>query len=255
MNYLPNNLKYLRQENKLTQQDLAAKLGLKRSHIGAYEEGRATPKIPMLQQIASTFELSLDQLVSTDLSLDNLANTPSSGALKVLSVVIDAGNEELISIVPVRASAGYLNGYADPEYMGQLPAFNMPVPELSRGKTYRVFQLKGDSMLPVQAGSYVFCEFVESVADIREGQTYVLITRDEGLVYKRVYLQSNSQLLLKSDNPVYEPYEVAVSDVLEIWKADGVLSFNLPQPNHLEISKLSDILADMKTEISRLKKG
>jgi phage repressor protein C with HTH and peptisase S24 domain len=209
----------------------------------------------MLQQIASTFELSLDQLVSTDLSLDNLANTPSSGALKVLSVVIDAGNEELISIVPVRASAGYLNGYADPEYMGQLPAFNMPVPELSRGKTYRVFQLKGDSMLPVQAGSYVFCEFVESVADIREGQTYVLITRDEGLVYKRVYLQSNSQLLLKSDNPVYEPYEVAVSDVLEIWKADGVLSFNLPQPNHLEISKLSDILADMKTEISRLKKG
>ena len=82
----------------------------------------------------------------------------------------------------------------------------------------------------------------------------MLITKDEGLVYKRLYGKSNNQLLLKSDNPVYEPYEVDALAVLEIWKADGVLSFNLPQANHLEISRLSDILAEMKTEISRLKK-
>ena len=104
-----------------------------------------------------------------------------------LSVVVDSENEEMIAVVPIKASAGYLNGFADPEYVGQLPAFNMPVPELSRGKTYRVFQLKGDSMLPVQEGSYVFCEFVESIVDVKDGETYVMITKDEGLVYKRLY--------------------------------------------------------------------
>lgn len=254
MNYLSNNLKFIRQKYNLTQQDLADKLGLKRSLIGAYEEGRATPKIPLLQQIVSTFELTLDQLISIDLSKDLQAKTAPTTELKVLSIFVDDENEELISVVPIKASAGYLNGYADPEYMGQLPVFNMPVPELSRGKTYRVFQLKGDSMLPLQEGSYVFCEFIESATYIKDGETYVLITKDEGLVYKRIFGQPNGNLLLKSDNPVYEPYEVELSTVLEIWKADGVLSFNLPQANHLEISRLSDILAEMKAEISRLKR-
>ncbi|PTN09359.1 LexA family transcriptional regulator [Mangrovibacterium marinum] len=255
MNYLPVNLKFLRREHGLTQQDLASKLGLKRSHIGAYEEGRASPKIAMLQQMAATFELSLDQLISTDLSVRNSAKGTQDTSLRILSVVVDSANEEMISLVPARASAGYLNGYADPEYMEQLPAFNMPVPELSRGKTYRVFQLKGDSMLPVQDGSYVFCEFVESIADMKDGQTYVLITRDEGLVYKRIYHQEEGRLLLKSDNPDYEAYQVEMNTVLEIWKADGVLSFNLPRANHLEISRLSDILAEMKNEIRRLGNG
>ena len=253
MNYLSENLKYLRQRSQLTQQDLAEKLGLKRSHIGAYEEGRATPKIATLIQIISYFDLTLDQLIRDDLSKENHANVPSIGGLKILPIVVDAENEELIPIVPVKASAGYLNGFADPEYIGQLPAFNMPVPELSPGKTYRVFQLKGDSMLPVHPGAYMFCQFVESLDELRDGQTYVLITKEEGLVYKRVYRQGDSRFLLKSDNPEYEAYSVDAKDLLEIWKADGVLSFNLPQPNHLEVSRLSDILSEMKEEIRQLR--
>lgn len=254
MDLFSDNLKFLRQSHQLTQQDLADKLDVKRSQIGAYEEGRAMPKIPVLQQLAAYFELTLDELVGKNLKNQEKA-AAVSGGLKILSVVVDANNEELIPIVPVKASAGYLNGYADPEYLGQLPSFYMPVPELSRGKTFRVFQLKGDSMLPVQPGSYVFCEYVESIDELKDGETYVLITKDEGLVYKRVFRDSATRLLLKSDNPVYEPYPVEGDSVLEIWKAAGVLSFNLPQPNHLEVSKLSDILSAMKEEIRQLRQA
>ncbi|WP_163711927.1 XRE family transcriptional regulator [Mangrovibacterium lignilyticum] len=255
MNFLPDNLKYLRQSQQMTQQDLADVLNLKRSLIGAYEEGRATPKILVIQQIAAHFNLTLDQFISSDLKAVGVgANGPVEKDLRVLSIVVDAQNNELIPIIPIKASAGYLNGFADPEYLGQLAAFNMPVPELSPGKTFRVFQIKGDSMLPVQPGSYVFCEFVETISAIKEGQTYVLITKDEGLVYKRVFLQGNRELRLQSDNSVYEPYTIDVETVLELWKADGVLSFNLPQPNHLEISRLSDILTEMKEEIRQLRK-
>lgn len=254
MDLFSENLKFLRQSHQLTQQDLADKLDVKRSQIGAYEEGRAMPKIPVLQQLAAYFELTLDELVGKDLKNKEKA-AAAIGGLKVLSIIVDGNNEELIPIVPVKASAGYLNGYADPEYMGQLPSFYMPVPELARGKTFRVFQLKGDSMLPVQAGSYVFCEYVETLDELKDGETYVLITKDEGMVYKRVFRDSATRLLLKSDNPVYEPYSVEGDTVLEMWKAAGVLSFNLPQPNHLEVSKLSDILAAMKEEIRQLRQA
>ncbi|WP_423127436.1 helix-turn-helix domain-containing protein [Gaoshiqia sp. Z1-71] len=247
-------MKQLRRIHRLTQQELADKLQVKRSLVGSYEEGRATPKISVLQQLATVFGLSVEQLVGANLGQDRLpGNGPVKTALQVLPIVVDRYNEELIPIVPVKASAGYLNGFADPEFIGRLPRFSMPVPELSAGKTYRVFQIKGDSMLPVTAGSYLFCEFVESVSELRDGQTYVLITRDEGLVYKRVYLKENNQFLLKSDNPVYEPYRVTGELVLEIWRAKGVLSFDLPKPDRLDITRISDVLDEMKEEIRKLR--
>lgn len=253
MDQLAENIKYLRKQHRLTQQDLADKLQLKRSLIGSYEEGRATPKISVLQQLSTVFDLSLDQLISWDLQ-SGFSNPGAVGKqLQILSVVVDHNNDELIPIVPVKASAGYLNGFADPEFIGQLPRFSMPVPELLGGKTYRVFQIKGDSMLPVLPGSYLFCEFVESVADLCDGQTYVLVTTDEGLVYKRTYLENGNHLLLKSDNPEYEPYLVDNSSVLEIWKARGVLSFEMPKPSHQDVTRLSDVLAEMKEEIRKLR--
>lgn len=257
MNYLPENLKFLRQANNYTQQQLSKELDLKRSVIGAYEEGRATPKIPTLQKLASFFNVSLDQLIGVNLKKGiptKAQELAADSRLQILPIVVDGANEERIPIIPVKAAAGYLNGYADPEFIGEMPSFNMPVPELAPGRTYRVFQIKGDSMLPVMPGAYVFCEFVESMRDIRDGESYILVTKDDGLVYKRIYVKANNQLLLHSDNQEYEAYQLPLESVLEVWKADGVLSFNLPKPNQLEVSRLSDILEDMRDEIRQLRK-
>ncbi|WP_159517340.1 XRE family transcriptional regulator [Sunxiuqinia indica] len=252
MNYLAQNIKYLRRAKKWTQQQLADKLLVKRALIGSYEEGRATPKIQVIQQLAALMELSVDDLLGID--LEKQKPVPKS-SLQVLSVVVDQQNDELIPIVPVKASAGYLNGFADPQYIGSLPRFFMPVPELSRERTYRVFQLKGDSMLPVQPGSYVFCEFIADVDDLKEGQPYILVTKEEGLVYKRVYLKENGQLLLKSDNPEYEAYFIDSNSVLELWRAKGVLSFELPKPESYGTKHISAVLDEMKQEIRKLSKS
>ena len=250
---IANNIRYLRKANRLTQGDLADQLQIKRSLIGSYEEGRAVPKIIILKQLATLFDLSIDQLVSCDFEAEGLPQPEMKPALQILPIVVDQNNEELIPIVPVKASAGYLNGYADPEYIGSLPRFSMPVPELSPGKTFRVFQIKGDSMLPIQPGSYLFCEYVESVSSIREGEIYIIITREEGLVCKRVFLQEDHQLLLKSDNPEYTPYLVDGRTVIEIWKAKGVLSFDLQKPEISQISHISDVLREVKEEIRKLR--
>jgi transcriptional regulator with XRE-family HTH domain len=257
MIYLKENMRYLRKQKDLTQGDLAEKLDIKRSLIGSYEEGRGVPKLSLIKQMADLFEVSVDDLLTVDLSSEKgkgqKAGQVADSTLKLLSVVVTPENEERISIVPVKASAGYLTGRADTEYMEQLPNFSMPVAELSRGHSYRVFQIKGDSMLPVPPGSYIFCDYVEHVSGIREGKPYVLITADEGIVYKRIYMPNDGQLLLKSDNPEYEPYKVDVSSVFEIWKALGFLTFELPEPDTLNVQKLTSIVARLQDEVARMK--
>lgn len=224
MNYLTQNIRFLRKQEHLTQQQFADRLGVKRSLIGAYEEGRAYPKIVVIQKLSEEFMLSIDELINVDLQ----RKCPrKKQMLQILPVVVDCDNRELIPIVPEKASAGYLSGMSDPEYIRQLPVFSMPVPELSAERTYRVFQIKGDSMLPVQPGAYVFCVYVESLSDIKDGHSYIVITKDEGIVYKHVYRSEDKCLLLVSDNKIYSPYSLKYDSVVEIWKAKGVLSFNL----------------------------
>lgn len=282
MIYLKENIKFLRKRRSMTQGELADLLNSKRSLIGSYEEGRGVPKLPVIRRMAEIFEVSLDSLLAVDISKreaegrrqeTEVGSWKAEGrrqeaeekgqkaevgknigsGLKVLSVVVTPENDELISIVPVKASAGYLNGRADAEYIEQLPHFSMPVAELSQRRSYRVFQIKGDSMLPVPPGSYIFCDFVERATDIREGKPYVLITSDEGIVYKRIFLSNENQLQLKSDNPEYEPYVVATDSVLEIWRALGFLSFELPEPDALNVQKLSSVLAKMQEELAKMK--
>ena len=252
MSLFVKNIKYLRRKNQWTQQQLADQLKVKRALVGSYEEGRATPKIAVFQRFAALFKLTVDDLLSLDLE-ENQNSQPARGNIvKILPVVVDRDNEELIPIVPVKASAGYLNGFSDPDYIGALPRFSIPIPELSKERTYRVFQIKGDSMLPVAPGSYVFCEFVADMDELRDGQAYVLITKDEGLVYKRVFLKEDNRLFLKPDNPEYEPYRIHADTVLELWRAKGILSFMLPKPEIPGTLHISSVLNEVKEEIRRL---
>src|SRR5690606_16493869 len=154
MTKISQNIKFLRKRERLTQEQLAEKVGIKRSLLGAYEEGRADPRLNNLLAIARIFDVSVDQLISSDISNpeDRLKISQTNGAsvnsgLKVLSITVDKDNNENIELVPYKASAGYLNGYADPEYIGELPKFQLPF--LPSSGTYRAFEITGDSMLPL----------------------------------------------------------------------------------------------------------
>src|ERR1035437_9209379 len=244
-NTLGINLKHLRKSKGLTQDKLADKIGINRAMVGSYEEGRAIPKISVIQDIAHYFNISIDQLINTDFNA--LLNEPDSelidvkgSNLRVVTTIVDRDNCELITLVPVKAAAGYLNGYADPDYVDTLPRFALPLPELSKERTYRAFQIKGESMEPIPSGAYVISEYVQDWQSIKDGKTYILITSDEGVVYKRVFLHSSGELWLKSDNPQFEAYSVHLSRLLEVWKAVGYICISLPEPDALSLSKLSD---------------
>ena len=252
------NLKFLRVQQGLTQKQLAEKLGLKQAAIGAYEEERATPPLASLLDIMKIFNVNLDDLVKQDLSRmsEKDRRASSTGKREVLAITVDSSNKENVELVSYKASAGYLSGYQDTEFVKDLPKISMPV--LPKNKTYRAFEIQGDSMLPVQPGSIIFGEYVENIDAIKNGRLYILITKQDGIVFKRVFnfIETDGKLLLVSDNRQYQPYSIDAGDVLELWSAKAFFSNQFPdiQSGPLSLDHLAHTILSLQTEVKRLKK-
>ena len=157
------NLKYLRKLRGWTQEEFATKLQIKRSLLGAYEEERAEPRIDVLEMVGEMFKLTLDELF-----LKDLADTKGNYLAKRRAQKLAAGTNE-IQFVPVKAAAGYLAGYADPEFLDELNTFTLPM--LAPG-SYRAFEIVGDSMLPTPSGSVIVGEKVDDVEEVRRSQRW-----------------------------------------------------------------------------------
>lgn len=258
MSNISSNLKYLRKKKGYTQQQFADAMEIKRSLIGAYEEDRAEPKYDLLKKIADFFDLTIDEFINENIN-DNWKPKPKSQGsnLRVLSISVDQNENENIELVPVKASAGYLNGFSDPQYVKDLPKFQLPLPALRQG-TFRAFEIMGDSMLPIQPGSIIIGEYMDNWNDVKTGETYIIISKNEGVVYKRAgnRFKENKELKLISDNTIYDPYSVAADDILEIWKAKAYISTTLPEPTtEPTIETLSSMMAQMQKSISQLNKN
>ncbi|WP_256006561.1 XRE family transcriptional regulator [Pedobacter deserti] len=255
---ISSNLKYLRKKKGLTQQQFADIMEIKRSLIGAYEEDRAEPKYDLLKKIAEYFELTIDEFINENIN-DNWKPKPKSQGsnLRILSISVDKDENENIELVPVKASAGYLNGLSDPEYIKDLPKFHLPLPFLRNG-TFRAFEIMGDSMLPIQPGSIILAEYLDNWHDVKAGDTYIVISRNEGIVYKRAgnKFRENKELKLVSDNKAYDPYNISSEDILEIWKAKAFISSALPDPTpEPTIETLTHMMSQMQKSISQLNKN
>lgn len=259
MEYIAKNIKCLRKEKGLTQEELANNIGVNRAMIGSYEENRAVPKLSVLKDLAYFFKISIDDLIKTRLweesNRDSVKEFIKGDNLRVISTLVDKTDKELITTVPIQASAGYTKGYADPDFVEELPHFSLPLIELSKERTYRVFQIKGDSMEPIKSGSYIICEYLANWDEIYDGKPYILISKDDGIVYKRLYNKINDldEIVLKSDNPEYETYSIKAEEVYEVWKALGFISFELPEPSEITTQKLHSMILDMKNDINKLK--
>jgi transcriptional regulator with XRE-family HTH domain len=256
--HVNKNLKFLRTRAGWTQKQLAEKIGLKQPVIGAYEEERAMPPLNCLLDIADLFKVSIDALSRKDLSkLPEKDWRSVSGKKEILAITVDRDDRENIELVSQKASAGYLNGYQDVEYIIDLPKIGLPV--LPRNATYRAFEIKGDSMLPIPSGAIVFGEYVENLSSIKNGKLHIVVSQQEGIVFKRVFnfQDKKNSLLLVSDNRLYEPYTIHAEDVLEVWAVKAYFSTQFPDVEAGKVSadQLAYTVLQLQEEVIRLKKG
>jgi transcriptional regulator with XRE-family HTH domain len=254
MSIVSENIKFLRKQLKLTQEQFASKIGIKRSLVGAYEEGRAEPNSELLIQMARLFNVSVDLIISENITNENVLKSLQDKdiegkKLRVLSITVDKDDNENIQLVPQKAAAGYLNGYSDPEFVAELPKFHLPI--FDKFGTYRAFEIKGDSMLPLQSGTIVVGSYIDNWKQIKDNELYIVMTISEGIVFKRVMnlIASEEKLQLISDNTAYSPYDVSVSDIMEVWEAKAYISTEFPKPD-MSVERLSAIVHELQMKIS-----
>lgn len=115
-------------------------------------------------------------------------------------------NSEGIPLIPISAMAGAFTGdttvmeYECERYV--IPAF--------KGADFLI-QVKGNSMQPTYyAGDLVACQRVP-MGDLffQWGKTYVLDTAQGALIKRIKHGSDNNHVLVVSDNPEYEPFELA----------------------------------------------
>jgi transcriptional regulator with XRE-family HTH domain len=243
------NLRYLRKLRGFTQQEFAARLHIKRSLLGAYEEERADPKLEVLEMVSHTFKISLDELLLKDLS-ETKGNYLAIRRLQKMSQT--ALDTAPIHFVPIKAAAGYLAGYEDPEFIDELNTFTLPM--VTSGN-YRAFEIIGDSMLPTPSGSIIVGEKVDTYDDLSNNRAYIVVTRNEGIVYKRVQknTKQKTKLTLISDNPIYQPYQVEAMDIIEFWSAEYIIS-KQQKANKNDVDALANIVSNLQDQVTTLKK-
>ncbi|HNJ25107.1 MAG: LexA family transcriptional regulator [Chitinophagaceae bacterium] len=246
MSVANQNMKYLRKLRGWTQEEFAQKLGIKRSLLGAYEEERADPRIDVLEIVCNMFKLTLDDVLRKDLSNNKGNYLARRRAMKM------ASDRPEIAFVPMKAAAGYLNGYGDPEFIDELNTFTLP---MLTGGNYRAFEIIGDSMLPTPSGSVIVGEKVDDLESLKNNTACILVSKNEGIVYKRVQKngRQKNKLTLISDNPTYHPYTVNAEEVVEMWQAQMVIS-KASQQQQWDMGKLANVVSDLQEQVVSLKK-
>jgi transcriptional regulator with XRE-family HTH domain len=251
MSLFSDNIRALRVKDKISQEKLADQLKITRGRYVKYEDGTSEAPYEILKKIAQYFHISIDLLLSVDvrkIDLHNLINLENNRL--ILPIQVDQNGDNTIEIVTQKVKAGYLTGYSDPEYIESLQQIKLPF--LGSGK-HRGFPVEGDSMPPHEEGSIIVGRYVEKLGDVQDGKTYILITKNHGMVYKRLNKNKKNALVLESDNQFYPNYEVKFSDILEIWEFKCNIGRTDTKQPLTENESIKEMLLELKREVSQIK--
>jgi transcriptional regulator with XRE-family HTH domain len=249
-----DNLKYLRAKKGKSQREVADDLSITRDRYSKYEENKSDPPLEILQKISRYYHISIDLLLSVEMktiSIEDLLKLDDNRIL--LPITVDRNQNNYIEIVTHKAKAGYAaGGYADPIFISE-QLEHIYLPWLDPNEKYRTFPVDGDSMPPHNSKSYIVGRYVEKLGDVIDGRTYVVITKNQEMVYKRLNKSDKNAFVMQSDNTFYKPYEIGFSDITEIWEYSGSLERENFKPDTFDAASLENVIRKLQTDISDLK--
>lgn len=196
MNF-PSIFKQLRKERKLTQEQIADRLGVSKSTVSMYENGGRVPPYEMMERISRLF----------DVDMNRLFGQPSLGALPPNLRPVQTRRFPLLGEIacgePIVANAEY----------------EVFVDASSDVKADFCLTAKGDSMIGARIldGDVVFIRAQEMVEN---GKIAAVIIDNEATLKRWYYFPEKQKLVLTPENPAYEPL-VYIGDELADIKCIG----------------------------------
>ncbi|MCC3155514.1 LexA family transcriptional regulator [Hymenobacter sp. BT770] len=256
MSFVGKNIRKIRTVKKLSQAAFAELFGLARPSVGAYEEGRSEPKMETLIQIAQHFGLSVDLLLTKELTVNELYHfdifqEQLQQPAPAPSPVAPAEHPQNVTPLVYRNRAlEYIVHHHDPAFVDALPWLQLP--HQLTGPT-RAFEVSGADMLLHRQGlrhqDIVLCSRVDKAQPrLKTGNVYVFVTPGKLLIRRLIERLENDQLLkLRADNPDYGSQELALSQALEIWEVRGVFTTHLRAP-----ALLDERVAELERKVEEL---
>lgn len=239
MTYIGKNIRKIRTVKKLSQAAFADLFGLARPSVGAYEEGRSEPKMETLIQIAQHFGLSVDLLLTKELTVNELYNFDIfQESLKDAPPRDEAASEAdrqalLTPLVPARRLLEYIVNYHDTGFIDSLQALTFPH---QLGPVTRAFEISGADMQPTLRHQDVVlcCRVDKAVPVLQVGRLYAFVTQSRLLVRRLTKLLPGHVLKLRADNRDYPAQDFALAQALEIWEIKAQFTTHLHAPTLLE---------------------
>ena len=237
LSFIGRNIKKIRQVKKISQAEFAHLFHLSRPSIGAYEEGRSEPKIETLIQIAKYFKLSIDVLLTRELSISEIFSLES--IKKKLDKAHNLGHDPAATTAAPLISQDrfldYIVHHQNNDFMDRQPKIGIPM----TASSYLIcFEMVGSEMVFQQQGLHhgdVLISQLIRQTDIQKvlGQVVSLVTAS-GIFTKRLDSVNQKHLQLKSDDPSYPLQAVLIENIIQIWQVIGVFSEKTNAPTYLE---------------------
>jgi transcriptional regulator with XRE-family HTH domain len=210
-----------------------------------FQEKEEVVIIPQRQALQRNFltenETSFQQFVDNHLhTVSNLPKNESENLAKSVA--------KLTPYIKNSAVKEYLANCQKVDYLRSLPTISLPF--ITSDKS-RAFDMGND--FPMQ-NSIVVGSGISDWTDVQDGKFYILVTPQQGVIYRRVYNQVKIKgaLLLSSDNPTISSFEISIKDVVEIWEVNSFISQQLPEP-HISLERVKNIVDDLTNELDRLR--
>lgn len=193
------NLKILRNEKNITQQQLADALGLSRSTIGMYEKGEREPDFETSEAIADYFNVRLDDLVGRK-NINSLLNP---------TIATDTISFPVIGEI----AAGY-DHFAVEDWSGE--TIDIPISYLGgrSQKEFFVLSVKGDSMYPLYMDGDKVLILRQSTLNY-SGEIGAIVYDDCATLKKVEYVKGEDWLKMIPINPQYPPKKIEGVDLEE----------------------------------------
>jgi transcriptional regulator with XRE-family HTH domain len=278
MSFIGKNIKKIRTVKKLSQAAFAELFNLARPSVGAYEEGRAEPKIDTILAMAGHFGLSTDALLRKELTVNELYS------LDILKGAFDptqmppalgksSGQEQPagkgivntsppspagIPLVDRESALEYIINVDKRDFINKLPAIALP----AEGKEEkRAFEYSGQEMYHhesgLRQGDILLCQLLKKggIASLEAEKIYLFVT-PQHLLTRRLQQADKKGVDLKADNPAFDTIYLPAAEILECWEVKGVWSTHLSPPAHLEsrMLLLESRLELLESKLSLLRK-
>ena len=235
MSIIGKNIRKIRTVKKLSQASFAEIFNLARPSVGAYEEERSEPKLETVIQIANYFGISIDSLLTKELTINDLYNfnvhleEDVKAGLSVKSKTKLGEDFIKTVLVPGDKQLEYIVHLSNRDFIASFPKVLIPK---HHDKNVRAFELTTDDMHDnfhgLNLGDLVFGKKINPPYKFNNGNLYVVVTREKVLI-RRVKTKKE-HLELIPDNSNFSTINISKGDVMEAWEVEGYFSQKIEAP-------------------------